>query len=626
MAGALRAQTGLPETSPDEVSPTANSATSLPTRPNVLVILTDDQGWGDLSLHGNTNLSTPNLDSIARGGVSFDRFYVCPVCSPTRAEFLTGRYHPRCGVRGVSEGLERMNLDERTIAQHFAGAGYATACFGKWHNGSQYPYHPVARGFQEFYGFCSGHWGDYFSPQLEHNGRLVRGQGFIVDDLTNHALEFLESKAKENFFVYLSLPTPHSPMQAPDHFWQRHRQRLYDMKARDEDREDLNFTRAAMAMVENIDENVGRVLRKLDQLGLSKQTIVVFFCDNGPNSFRWNGDMKGRKATTDEGGVRSPLFLSWPGTIEPGRLITQICSSIDLMPTLTDLADVPIVSSKPIDGLSLKPLITGEKDEFLDRMIFSSWNRQISVRSQQYRLDAKGQLFDMGADPGQRRNVAAQNTEVARQMQSAAANFRQDVLAELDDQPRPFPVGHPDFHSTILPARDGIPHGNIRRSAKAPNCSYFTNWTSHEDSMTWLVDVLESGRFEVEMHYACPASAVGSQLELSFAGQSTQAIIEKSNDSPAYGSEHDLVPRQSESYVKNFAPLSLGVIELTKGADQLVLRALPAANQWLAEEPESAGKLNSAKSSNDLTVEASNARRTKEIGVEVRMLILRRVP
>ncbi len=146
-------------------------------RPNVLIVLTDDQGWGDLSSSGNTNLSTPAIDSLAKDGAVFDRFYVCPVCSPTRAELLTGRYHVRGGVFSTSAGGERLDLDEKTIAETFKAAGYATGAFGKWHNGMQYPYHPRGRGFDEYYGFCSGHWGDYFDAPLEHNGRLVKGNG-----------------------------------------------------------------------------------------------------------------------------------------------------------------------------------------------------------------------------------------------------------------------------------------------------------------------------------------------------------------------------------------------------------------------------------------------------------------
>jgi arylsulfatase A-like enzyme len=164
-------------------------ATAAP--PNVVIILTDDQGWGDLSHNGNTNLSTPHIDSLARDGARFERFFVCPVCSPTRAEFLTGRYHPRGGVWSTSTGGERLDLDEKTIGDTFQAAGYATGAFGKWHNGSQFPYHPNARGFTEFYGFCSGHWAEYFDPPLEHNGKPVRGKGFIADDLTERAIDFI---------------------------------------------------------------------------------------------------------------------------------------------------------------------------------------------------------------------------------------------------------------------------------------------------------------------------------------------------------------------------------------------------------------------------------------------------
>ena len=165
---------------------------------NVVVFLTDDQGWGDLSLNGNTNLSTPNIDSLGKDGASFDRFYVCPVCSPTRAEFLTGRHHVRSGVYSTSAGGERMDLDETTVADLFQKAGYATGAFGKWHNGMQYPYHPLGRGFDYFYGFCSGHWGHYYDALMERNGKLVQGKGFCVDDFTSEAMGFIESSVKKD--------------------------------------------------------------------------------------------------------------------------------------------------------------------------------------------------------------------------------------------------------------------------------------------------------------------------------------------------------------------------------------------------------------------------------------------
>ncbi len=548
-------------------------------RPNVIVILTDDQGWGDLSLHGNNNLSTPNIDALGRDGVRFDRFYVCPVCAPTRAEFLTGRYHPRGGVRGVTSGGERLDTDERTIAQHFRAAGYRTAAFGKWHNGMQYPYHPLARGFDTFYGYCSGHWGDYFSPQLERDGWLVKGNGYLVDDFTDNALKFIESNASRNFFLYLAMPTPHSPMQVPDKYWERLKDRTLSKLARPEDEEDQKFTRAALAMVECIDDNVGRIISRLNELRLADNTVVVFFCDNGPNSYRWNGDMKGRKGSTDEGGVRSPLFIAWPGRIQAGRLVAQISGAIDLLPTLAELAGVPLLNSKPLDGVSLKPLITGESAALEERMIFSHWNKKVSVRTQTFRLDQGGKLFDMVTDAGQSRDVADTFPEVARELRESAEVWKAQMLPQVGPDDRPFPIGHPDFPWTQLPARDGIPHGNIVRSARAPNCSYFTNWTTPEDKMTWPVEVLESGNFEVDMYYACPESSVGTEVELTLGDSQLRAVIDVANDPPAVGAEHDRVERTTQSFMKDFRPLKLGTVAFEKGQGELILRISQAASQ-----------------------------------------------
>ena len=228
-------------------------------RPNVVLFLADDQGWGDLSSHGNTNVRTPNLDALAREGASFTRFFVSPVCSPTRAELLTGRYHPRSGVYATSRGGERLDLDETTIAEVFHAAGYATAAFGKWHNGSQPPYHPNARGFDEFYGFTSGHWGNYFDPPLDHNGRVVRGNGYVTDDFTDRAIRFIEDHRAEPFFVWVAYNTPHSPMQVPDRWWARFEDDDLPRRHRDPGKEHVDHTRAALAMTENIDWNVGRL-------------------------------------------------------------------------------------------------------------------------------------------------------------------------------------------------------------------------------------------------------------------------------------------------------------------------------------------------------------------------------
>jgi arylsulfatase A-like enzyme len=543
-------------------------------RPNVVIVLADDQGWGDLSVSGNTQLQTPHIDSLARDGVMLDRFYVCAVCAPTRAEFLTGRYHPRGGVRGVSTGQERLNADEKTIADAFKAAGYATGAFGKWHNGSQWPYHPNARGFDEYYGFTSGHWGEYYNAPLEHNGQPVRGQGYIVNDLTNHAIDFIEKNKDRPFFCYLPCNIPHSPFCVPEEFWKRFKDKSITQRGSDGERETVDVTRAALAMCENIDWNVGRVLKKLDELKLSENTIVIYFSDNGPNSFRWNGGMKGRKGSTDEGGVRSPFLIRWPAKIPPGGKVREICGAIDLLPTLTAMAGISRVGDRPLDGKDISPLLTGAGKDWPERMIFSHQNGKVSVRTQQYRLDDKGALFDMLADPSQTTDVAQSQPDVARKLTSAVTAWRKEVLASAGKDERPYPVGYAEFPRTWLPARDGVSHGNVKRSANAPNCSYFVNWTSIDDRITWDVDVHTAGNYEVTLLYTCAESDAGATVEMSFGSNTLTGKVAPAWDPPLI-TDQDVIPRPpAESIMKDFHPLTLGKVELEKGRGSLIFRAV----------------------------------------------------
>lgn len=543
--------------------------------PNVVVILSDDQGWGDLSVHGNTNLSTPNIDSLARAGAQFKRFYVSPVCSPTRAEFLTGRYHPRSGVYSTSAGGERMDLDETTLADVFKKAGYATGAFGKWHNGMQYPYHPNGRGFQEFYGFCSGHWGNYFDPPLDHNGKIVRGGGFVIDDFTDKAMNFMERHKEAPFLVYLPYNTPHSPMQVPDRWWQKFENKNLAMRHRNPDKENVDHTRAALAMCENIDWNVGRVLEKLDQLALSEDTIVVYFSDNGPNGSRWNGRMKGRKGSTDEGGVRSPLFIRWPGKIPAGSQVREPAAAIDLLPTLAALAGVDPETQNPLDGINCRDVLfqkPGSTKELRDRPIFSHWNGRVSVRRGKHLLDHQGELFDLHEDPEQRADIAASFPEVTQELTALVADWRRDVLQGGRDAKRPFLLGHANYRYTQIPARDGQAHGGIKRSNRFPNCSYFTNWKTLEDKITWPVKVPHAGRYAVALHYTCAEDSIGSTVELSLGESKLTARVMEAHDPPVRGQEHDRVPRM-ESYVKDFKEMELGTMDLPAMEGTLTLKA-----------------------------------------------------
>ena len=544
-------------------------------QPNIVVFLTDDQGWGDLSSSGNTNLETPNIDSLARDGATLENFYVCQVCAPTRAEFLTGRYYPRTGVSGVSQGEGRLNFDETTIADLLKSGGYVTGCFGKWHNGTQPPYHPNNRGFDEYYGFTSGHWGHYFSPPLDHNGKRVRGKGFVVDDFTNHALEFIEQNHERPFFCYLPYNTPHSPMMVPDSYYKKFDGKPLAMRHRDLEREDIMMTRAALAMCENIDWNVGRVLKKLEQLQLQENTIVIFFSDNGPNSYRWNGGLKGRKGSIDEGGLKSPFFIRWPVKIQSGKKIPQLAGAIDLLPTIVELSNTKPIrdKQKPLDGRSLSSLLLTNSSKWTPRSIFSIRNTQVSVRTQQYRLDASGSLFDIESDPGQRSDVADSHPKLAHELSQQAKKHNAEMQTHFKQNAnRAFTVGYGPL--TTLPARDGIEHGTIQRSSKAPNNSFFTHWTEAEDYITWDINVGKTGRYEVVLYYTCAKGNEGATLELSMSdGDSTQAIIQEVFDPPLYDKSKERVSK-SHYFVKDFKPINLGVIDLNKGKGTLKLKPL----------------------------------------------------
>ncbi len=419
---------------------------------------------------------------------------------------------------------------------------------------------------------------------LEHNGQIVKGEGFVIDDFTSRAIDFIEENKDEPFFVYLPYNTPHSPMQVPDRFWKKFEDVDLGLQARPEDREDLQHTRAALAMCENIDWNVGRIDQALERLNLKENTIVIYFSDNGPNGYRWNADMKGRKGSVDEGGVRSPFFIRWPGKFKAGRKIEEIAGTIDLLPTLSDLAGIRKYDTLPLDGVSLRPLMLKKKVKWEDRLYVNHFKGKTSIRSQRFRLDLNGKLYDMIKDPGQRVDVTKKYPDVSKRLRKAQMEFDRDVaslVATPDD--RAFTIGHPEYRFTQIPARDGLTKGGVERSGRAPNCSFFMNWTKMEDRIYWDTEVLSTGDYQVELYYTCPEKDLGATFELSHGESSLKGKVTVAHDPPMRGAAEDHFLRRGESYVKDFKAMDLGVMRLEKGRANLELKALEIPGDQVME-------------------------------------------
>ena len=535
-------------------------------KPNILIFLTDDQGWGDLSIHGNTNIDTPNIDNIANNGVRFKRFYVSPVCSPTRAELLTGKYFVRSGVNGVTKGYERMNINHKLISDFFKEKSYKTGLFGKWHNGSQPPYHPNNRGFDEFYGFTSGHWGNYFDPIIEKNGALINGDGYITDDITNKSISFIES-SESPFFAFISYNTPHSPMQIPDSFFEKKEVKLQGRYAKNEN---IIKTRAALAMVENIDYNVGRIIKSLKNQKKYENTIILFLSDNGPNGNRWNLDMKERKGSTNEGGVRVPFFVQWPKKLRKGLVVEQISSVMDIFPSLIDLTDFN--HEFDFDGNSFVKYLKDPKLRDDNRKIFSYWNRKLSVRNNNFILDHKDSLYDLNNDLSQTKAVNNKFHLSYVELKKSKEDLISSVLSRYDNSiNRNFTVNYDKSKYTHLPARDADFTGDLSRSSIHANDSFIENWINEEDYIFWNIHSLSSGKNNVSLYYTLPESSVGTQLTLEFMNNKIIKNIINSHDPELEGMGDDRIKR-IESYTKEFKKITLGDLYFEEGVSSLKLK------------------------------------------------------
>lgn len=541
---------------------------SIQRKPNVILILTDDQGYGDLGVHGNTAIKTPVLDQFVLESARFDRFYVSPLCAPTRASLLTGRYHLSTGTVSVSNGLETMDTEEYTLGELFKDNGYHTAIFGKWHNGQHYPHHPLAQGFDEFTGFLAGHWSNYFDTKLEKDGKSQGFSGYLPDVLTNETLAFIEKNKDEPFFAYLAFNTPHSPHQVPEEYFDRYKNAGLD-----------DELAAVYGMVSNIDYNIGRVLEKLGKLGLEDNTVVIFLTDNGPNGNRYNAGMKGIKGSVHEGGVRVPSFWKWPGEIQP-RVIETPAAHIDLFPTLIDLLKLESKGERAIDGISLLPSLRGI-DQSVSRSIFSHVTfpqSDLSAFPGAIRKDslllallpAGHELYDLKNDPNQTEDLLIQNPELAKSLAQEYQTWWEEVAPQnLADRPIPIIAQSPEI---LLATYESRFTGEIRFfEGHGWAQDWITNWKSEKDSIYWALHVIDSGEFDVFLEYSSTRNQVGSNMRLTDGTTTlnwtiTDAFLPKSIQSP------DRVTRK-EAPEQTWNLILVGRMSLKQGLQQLSLKA-----------------------------------------------------
>jgi len=414
-------------------------------RPNIVLVMTDDQGRGDLSCHGNPILKTPNIDRHYAAAVRFTDFHVSPTCSPTRCSLMTGRHEFRSGVTHTINERERMSLKATTIAQVLKSAGYTTGIFGKWHLGDEAPYQPNRRGFDEVYIHGAGGIGQsyvgscgdapnnkYFDPALLHNGKFEKTTGYCTDLFFGQALKWIDDKRKGDapFFAYITPNAPHAPLDCPEEY-----EKLYTGKV------PANVAKF-FGMIANIDDNFGKLTARLKEWDLVRNTLVIFMTDNGGTAGVkvFNMGMRGAKVTPYEGGTHVPALWRWPAGFKGGVDVDRLTAHIDIFPTLAEIAGAKIPEGVKLDGRSLVPLLKNPEAAWADRMLFTHVGRwakgqgekakyaNCAVRNSRFRLVNNTELHDIKADPGETRNVIEQHPEVVAQMRAAYDQWWSEVL------------------------------------------------------------------------------------------------------------------------------------------------------------------------------------------------------
>jgi len=465
-------------------------------RPNVVLVITDDQGYGDLACHGNPVIQTPNLDKLYTQSVRLTNFHVGPTCSPTRAGLMTGHYCNRTGVWHTIMGRSLLRKDEVTVADVFSAGGYRTGIFGKWHLGDNYPFRPQDRGFGEVLVHGGGgvgqgpdYWGnDYFDDTYFHNGTPEKHTGYCTDVWFDGAMKFINANKNRPFFCYIPTNAPHGPYNVAVEYMKPYLDKgLPENQAR------------FYGMITNIDDNMARLMRQLKELGLEKNTILIFMTDNGTSGNGYNAGMRGKKGSEYDGGHRVPCFIRWPaGDLTGGIDIHRLTAHVDLLPTLIKLCGLEEPKGVKFDGDSLAGLLASQGDNWPDRTLVTDsqriehpekW-RKSAVMTDRWRLINGKELYDMKADPGQKTDIAAKHSQVVEKLREAYEDWWADVSERFNeyceiiigsDKQNPSRLMSHDWHAPKVPWHQG----HVRNGMQANGF--------------WAVEIDRDGTYQFEL-------------------------------------------------------------------------------------------------------------------------------
>lgn len=499
-------------------------------QPNVIVVLTDDQGYGDFGFMGNPLIRTPHLDAMAGRSAQLEQFYVSPVCAPTRASLMTGRYNYRTRAIDTWNGHAMMDADEDTIAEYLKDVGYGTGLFGKWHLGDNYPLRPQDQGFDEVLMHRGGGIGQpsdpdgaegkYTDPVLFHNGERVSMKGYCTDIYFDAAMDWMESehKAGRPFFAYIPTNAPHGPFHdVPDDLYQEYkkmdlRNAKFPQKVghKMSGNENVDTRARIFAMITNVDDNMGRLFKHLDKLGIRENTLVIFLVDNGPNGNRYVAGFRGRKTMVQEGGIRSPVLLDWKGTFKTDNRVNQITAHIDLAPTILEICGVCPDETYEMDGRSLYSLLIGNEPIWPDRAIVIQAHRgkspvlyhNFALRTQKWKLmhgsgfqkdDFEGkpvfELYDMENDPYEQKDLSAKRPEILKKLKFEYEKWFTDVSNTRPD--------NYDSPRILVDLEKENPVVLTRQDGEHYNGAPFRP----ESFGKWRVEILEQGIYSIRFRF-----------------------------------------------------------------------------------------------------------------------------